>query len=1503
MAGEAEEEVRAKALMGGSPRWMKRSENLMRRATASLQNAESMWCELMSLLGEQDPSAIGGQRLAQALRDQSEGKSVESTRPLRGWSHLLQLDEKKLKTVAELYNPQRFQATARQAGMFPGEAFDLTLGHDVLQHQVRSYIQNYFKVLKPGLTIISAPCTMFSMLQNLNQHRWRDKSDYQNYARRLGQARLLLRFATQIVETILSYGGTYVFEHPLTSKAWLEREVQNIIQREDTLMVRSDQCRFGLKSVSGGLHMKPTGWLTNSEEIRRSLDKQCSHEHVHEHVIGSSTGGSRARLSQEYPPQLVQAIIHGYRKQLANQDLQLHFFDVEKVKKDLDTDLNYLNAAVLEAETAEKEKKAYPQHSAWETYHNEDDEPEDKPRDAEAYRYLPRERPFSLPTLIRRAHEGLGHCGNDRLARILKNARASPQAIQMVKDYHCPLCEQQKKVQPARAAAPPRELHTNSIVGVDSIFLPGWDGRQKLALNVVCWATRFQMIIPLQNHTPAEARRGYLQWCRFMGPPEKVYSDLGREFRGAFELGAELDSTYIEPGSLEMPTQRSITERAGKSFKEIFHKTLAQHSCTQRDEWLELVDVTTMVCNRLLNKSGYSPLQRVLGYNPRIPGSQFQGGSNDLATQSRYRAGDLQVQRSFRMRLAASKAFHEADCEQALRNALYAGTRIPQEFEPGQLVYFWRKATDRPKKNQPKYWRGPARVILVSMPTSVWISFKGIVVKAAPEQLRHASTEEQLTLTGWIDDIAETRKDLEKKITHGYIDLTQEEIPDAEEQPQPYDFIDEPELKPTRRLVKKTKVEDINRTPTSDEQRHWDNIRDKEDTGEDYWLHRPSVPAMRRVHVRPREHLWHPEEAADTCPFSLSDMTGERYTLMTRLSDGLIAETTDDFREPIASELDEMEGEPWTGYTDFLLHERHCGGPELYTGGDRQPAEQIKEESTPATVSEERIDETMDKEQEKESEEPTVVDDEDRDDLNRFDSKRLATDDPDDSQPAKRHRSHFLEVFHQSVEKILEAKRNKEINFRNLSGEYRETFKQAMLKEINNNIETGAYECMTLEESEKVRREMPDKILQSRYVLVEKPIEESDVAKAKADKILLQDNGDLSTKAKARHVMKGFSEWDAEGLDASTPQVSKESITFLLQIISSLQWVPGYLDFTQAFHSGDQIQRVLFAEPPPEGIPNMKQRQLLRLKKCCYGLLDGPYQWYVHLRRLLVEELGYEISRADPCVFYLFGVNRRLEGIIGVATDDLLHGGTKEHWNRMHRIQAKYKLGKFSHGEGRFAGKEVKYADGVIKLCQPIYTTEKIKQIPLTKERKGEKMSYCNTDEITQLRGLLGSLSWLAKETRPDLSGRVALLQQCMPRPFIQDLLDANALTREAVAEPELGINFYPIPPENLRVGTVTDASWGNARQGNLEQGSHDFWEEKADCWIRHHLQPRTMLFHPGGAEGGPDLLDINPSRTTFSGDEKLEDSWNEHAALRTWGDDLWLDIPSSPSLNEATRR
>ena len=240
-----------------------------------------------------------------------------------------------------------------------------------------------------------------------------------------------------------------------------------------------------------------------------------------------------------------------------------------------------------------------------------------------------------------------------------------------------------------------------------------------------------------------------------------------------------------------------------------------------------------------------------------------------------------------------------------------------------------------------------------------------------------------------------------------------------------------------------------------------------------------------------------------------------------------------------------------------------------------------------------------------------------------------------------------------------------------------------------------------------------------------------------------------------------------------------------------------------------------------------------------------------------------------------------------MATDDLLHGGTQVHWDKMKWINEHYKLGKFSTGNGRFVGKEISCrSDGSFLVHQPLYA-QKVNPIKLTRERQRQKYDFCSEEEVSNLRGLLGGLAWLAKETRPDLAGRVALLQQAMPHPYVQDMIEANALAREAIKYADVGLTIHPIPVEHLRVGTVTDASWANVK---IDPKNHteDFWEERKDRWIRHHVQPRRLLFHPASVPGGPNVYQLQDRRITIADGEEHADEWNHRKGVQTRGEIPW---------------
>ena len=408
---------------------------------------------------------------------------------------------------------------------------------------------------------------MFSILQNLNQRHRTTPEQQRVYLRKVIEARALLNFAVEVCYLVLDIGGYFLFEHPWTSKAWAEPRLRRLVQDTESILVKGDQCMFKLLSARGIRHKKPTGWLTNHPEIAKALEVRCDGTHEHELVIGSGPGGSKSHRAQEYPDELVDTVLKAYG------NLNVELYDLDQLQKENDTvdqvfHLHLHEGMALEAADIPPGEIV------------QDGEELDL-GDGEVVRCLPREKPMGLEQLVRRAHCGLGHCSNDKLARILRDARADPKAIEIAKHLKCSTCEKHRHVQPARQAAPPRELHANQIVGIDTVWLPGIQpgGKLRMAINMVDWATRFQLVIPVKDHTPASARRAVHQWVRIFGPPERAYVDLGKEFRGAFSEGMEVDSIFMDPGSLEMPTQRSITERAGRTFKDILSRTLNPLSC------------------------------------------------------------------------------------------------------------------------------------------------------------------------------------------------------------------------------------------------------------------------------------------------------------------------------------------------------------------------------------------------------------------------------------------------------------------------------------------------------------------------------------------------------------------------------------------------------------------------------------------------------------------------------------------------------------------------------------------------------------------------------------------------------------------------------------------------------------------------------------------------------------------------------------------------------------
>ena len=149
-----------------------------------------------------------------------------------------------------------------------------------------------------------------------------------------------------------------------------------------------------------------------------------------------------------------------------------------------------------------------------------------------------------------------------------------------------------------------------------------------------------------------------------------------------------------------------------------------EHSCRSGAEWEALLDVVMMMKNRLMLKNGFSPVQRVLGYAPRLPGGFLTGDPGNHAMPSQVRLGsDLGLEKSMSMRRAAAKAFMEAACEDALRRAISSGPRQFTDFDIGELVYFYRQGMNKQLKHAAGFWEGPGRVVMLDPPSTIWVNY------------------------------------------------------------------------------------------------------------------------------------------------------------------------------------------------------------------------------------------------------------------------------------------------------------------------------------------------------------------------------------------------------------------------------------------------------------------------------------------------------------------------------------------------------------------------------------------------------------------------------------------------------------------------------------------------------------------------------------------------------------------------------------------------------------
>ena len=185
--------------------------------------------------------------------------------------------------------------------------------------------------------------------------------------------------------------------------------------------------------------------------------------------------------------------------------------------------------------------------------------------------------------------------------------------------------------------------------------------------------------------------------------------------------------------------------------------------------------------NRLANRSGYSPLQRVFRIGHRLPA--------DLTSDDMYgpdpiydlAATDASFEESRQIREAAMKVHAEVSIRDRIEDSVRARPRTQTVLRADDVIMVWK--TNPPSKRG--RWVGPG-VCIGTHRGSVWVKMRGSLWKCSQLQCKLATTEESRGLeiqNQLLDDMkAEFQEFAGRRV---YTDVEREGIPpsDADKQP------------------------------------------------------------------------------------------------------------------------------------------------------------------------------------------------------------------------------------------------------------------------------------------------------------------------------------------------------------------------------------------------------------------------------------------------------------------------------------------------------------------------------------------------------------------------------------------------------------------------------------------------------------------------------------------------------------------------------------------------
>ena len=304
---------------------------------------------------------------------------------------------------------------------------------------------------------------------------------------------------------------------------------------------------------------------------------------------------------------------------------------------------------------------------------------------------------------------------------------------------------------------------------------------------------------------------------------------------------------------------------------------------------------------------------------------------------------------------------------------------------------------------------------------------------------------------------------------------------------------------------------------------------------------------------------------------------------------------------------------------------------------------------------------------------------------------------------------------------------------------------------------------------------------------------------------------------KARLVAKGCSQkFGVNYNETFSPVVRYETIRMIFAVAAEFELHLHQMDVSTAYLNSVLEDEVFMIQPKyfvDEKFPN----HVLKLKKALYGLKQSGRQWNQKLNRLL-QGIGFQSCTSEPCVYIKH--SEKDFNIIAVYVDDLLLASScltelkdiklaiGEQVDvvdkgpviffislEVHRVGD---IGKISISQKSQIRNLLK--DNNMETCKPIFTPLDPKhQITCGNEK-------CQRVDKTEYQSLIGSLLYIAINTRPDILHSVCKLSQRNTDPHSEHLAAAKRILRYLSSTIDKQLTYQKT---GKPLKCYTDADWG----------------------------------------------------------------------------------------------